>query len=134
MEDIIKLYQKFDKYKNNTYEELYYHIHPSINNKQHKTFKDEQGTYAFVNWALLNNEVQDHYKTTGRLYKHQWQSGKNVWLYDIIIIRKAKTVMKWVYNYFKDYLNVNESINWIRLDNNDNIYRVAKKYKREFHI
>ena len=134
MEDIVKLYKNFSKYKNNTYEELYYHIHPSIINNQYKTFKDELGTYAFVNWAFLNNTVENYYKTTGRLYKHQWQSGKNVWLYDIIIIRKAKTVMKWVYNYFKDYLNVNESINWIRLNNNDNIYRVAKKYKREFHI
>ena len=98
MEDIVKLYKNFSKYKNNTYEELYYHIHPSIINNQYKTFKDELGTYAFVNWDFLNNTVENHYKTTGRLYKHQWQSGKNVWLYDIIIIRKAKTVMKLVYN------------------------------------
>ena len=134
MQDIINLYKQFDKYKNNTDKDLSNHILPSIQCKQYKKFEDDKGIYAFVNWAFLNNTVENNYKTTGRLYKHQWQSGKNVCLYDIIIIRKAKTVMKWVYNYFKDYLNVNESINWIRLDNNDNIYRVAKKYKREFHI
>tara|TARA_R100001460_G_C3510250_1_gene171392 strand:+ start:460 stop:864 length:405 start_codon:yes stop_codon:yes gene_type:complete len=134
MDNIIKLYQRFDKYKDNTYKELYYHIYPSINNNQYKTFKDEQGTYGFVNWALLNNAVEDNYKTTGKLYKHQWKSGSNVWLYDIVIMRKAREVMSWVYSYFKGYLEVNQPINWLRLDKQNNIYRVSSKYKREFHI
>jgi hemolysin-activating ACP:hemolysin acyltransferase len=134
MEDIIKLYQRFDKYKDNTYQELYYHIYPSIINNQYKTFKDEQGTYAFVNWALLNTSVQNYYKKTAKLYKNQWKSGDNVWLYDIVIMRKAKEVMSWVYNYFKGYLEINQPINWLRLDKKNNIYRVSSKYKREFHI
>ena len=41
--------------------------------------------------------------------------------------------MAWVYNHFKNYLKVNEAIHWLRLDNNDNVYRISKKYKREFH-
>ena len=40
---------------------------------------------------------------------------------------------KRVYNYFKKLLKTNESISWLRLDKNDKVYRVAKKYKREFH-
>ena len=28
----------------------------------------------------------------------------NLWLYDIVIIRKSKEVMSWVYNYFKKLL------------------------------
>ena len=55
------------------------------------------------------------------------------WLYDIVILRKSKEVMSWVYNYFKKLLKTNESISWLRLDKNDKVYRVAKKYKREFH-
>ena len=39
----------------------------------------------------------------------------------------------WHKNLFKDYLKTNECINWLRLDNNNNIYRISKKFKREFH-
>ncbi len=134
MKDIIKLFQTFDKYKDNSYQELYYHILPSINLNQYKTFKDEKGLYGFVNWAKLDNKDEDQYNQTGFLYKSQWNSGKNIWLYDIVIIRKAKEVMRWVYNYFKGYLEVNQPINWLRLDKQNNIYRVSSKYKREFHI
>ena len=63
----------------------------------------------------------------------EWKSGVNLWLYDIVIIRKSKEVMSWVYNYFKKLLKTNESISWLRLDEDDKVYRVAKKYKREFH-
>ena len=133
MEQIIKLFQTFDKYKDNSYQELYYHILPSINLEQYKIFKDEKGLYGFVTWAKLSNKDEDQYSQTGLLYKNQWNTGKNIWLYDIVIIRKAKEVMRWVYNYFKGYLETNQSINWLRLDKDNNIYRIGKKYKREFH-
>ena len=132
-DEIINLYYKFDKYKKNTYPELYYHILPSINLNQYKVFKDEQGIFGFVNWAYLNKEIEKSYIQTSTIYKNEWKSGDYLWLYDIVIIRKSKEVMSWVYNYFKKLLKTNESISWLRLDKNDKVYRVAKKYKREFH-
>ena len=132
-DEIINLYYKFDKYKKNTYPELYYHILPSINLNQYKIFKDEQGIYGFVNWAYLSKEVEKSYIKTSKIYKNEWKSGDYLWLYDIVILRKSKEVMSWVYNYFKKLLKTNESISWLRLDKNDKVYRVAKKYKREFH-
>ena len=132
-DEIINLYYKHDKYKKFTYPELYYHILPSINLNQYKIFKDEKGVFGFVNWAFLNNANQDSYSKDGKIYKSEWKSGVNLWLYDIIIIRKSKEVMSWVYNYFKKLLKINESISWLRLDKNDKVYRVSKKYKREFH-
>ena len=132
-DNVIKLYRNFDKYKKNTYPELYYHILPSINLNQYKIFKDEQGIYGFVNWAYLSKEVEKSYIKTSKIYKNEWKSGDYLWLYDIVIIRKSKEVMSWVYNYFKKLLKTNESISWLRLDKNNKVYRVAKKYKREFH-
>ena len=132
-DEIINLYYKHDKYKKYTYPELYYHILPSINLNQYKIFKDDKGVFGFVNWAFLNNANQDSYSKDGKIYKSEWKSGVNLWLYDIIIIRKSKEVMSWVYNYFKKLLKINESISWLRLDKNDKVYRVSKKYKREFH-
>ena len=132
-DEIINLYYKFDKYKKNTYPELYYHILPSINLNQYKVFKDEQGIFGFVNWAYLSKEIEKSYIETSTIYKNEWKSGDYLWLYDIVILRKSKEVMSWVYNYFKKLLKTNESISWLRLDKNDKVYRVAKKYKREFH-
>ena len=132
-DEIINLYYKHDKYKKYTYPELYYHILPSINLNQYKIFKDDKGVFGFVNWAFLNDANQNSYSKNGKIYKSEWKSGVNLWLYDIIIIRKSKEVMSWVYNYFKKLLKINESISWLRLDKNDKVYRVSKKYKREFH-
>ena len=132
-DEIINLYYKHDKYKKYTYPELYDHILPSINLNQYKIFKDDKGVFGFVNWAFLNDANQNSYSKNGKIYKSEWKSGVNLWLYDIIIIRKSKEVMSWVYNYFKKLLKINESISWLRLDKNDKVYRVSKKYKREFH-
>ena len=132
-DNVISLYHNFNKYKKQTYEELYYHILPSINHNQYKIFKDEQGIYGFVNWAYLNKEVEKSYIKTSKIYKNEWKSGDYLWLYDIVIKRKPKEVMSWVYNHFKSFLKTNQSINWLRIDNQNNIYRISKKYKREFH-
>ena len=44
-----------------------------------------------------------------------------LWLYDIVIIRKSKEVMSWVYNYFKKLLKTNESISWLRLNKQNKV-------------
>ncbi len=130
---IINLYYLFPKYQNNTYQELFYHILPSLKLNQYKLFEDKDGVFGFVNWAYLNNDIEKEYIKNLKIYKNEWKSGVNLWLYDIVIIRKSKEVMSWVYNYFKKLLKTNESISWLRLDEDDKVYRVAKKYKREFH-
>ena len=130
---IINLYYLFPKYKNNTYQELFYHILPSLKLNQYKLFEDKDGVFGFVNWAYLNNEIEKEYIKNSKIYKNEWKSGVNLWLYDIVIIRKSKEVMSWVYNYFKKLLKTNQSISWLRLDMDDKVYRVSKKYKREFH-
>ena len=130
---IINLYYLFPKYKNNTYQELFYHILPSLKLNQYKLFEDKDGVFGFVNWAYLNNDIEKEYIKNLKIYKNEWKSGVNLWLYDIVIIRKSKEVMSWVYNYFKKLLKTNESISWLRLDKDDKVYRVSKKYKREFH-
>ena len=130
---IINLYYLFPKYKNNTYQELFYHILPSLKLNQYKLFEDKDGVFGFVNWAYLNNDIEKQYIKNSKIYKNEWKSGVNLWFYDIVIIRKSKEVMSWVYNYFKKLLKTNESISWLRLDKDDKVYRVSKKYKREFH-
>ncbi|HSG31495.1 MAG TPA: toxin-activating lysine-acyltransferase [Thermodesulfobacteriota bacterium] len=133
MEDIIKFYIQFNRYKKYTNVELSKHIEPCMKHNQYKRFDDDKGIFGFVSWAFLNEEAEELYKKKGLIKNDKWQSGNRLWLYDIVILRNARIVMSWVYNYFKDYLQTNQCINWLRLDDNNNIYRISKKYKREFH-
>ena len=48
MNEIIKFYQSFNRYKDNTDEEIYQHLIQCVNNNQYKLFKDN-GIYDFAN-------------------------------------------------------------------------------------
>ena len=61
--------------------------------------------FGFVNWAFLNEENEQNYKSNAKINKDQWQSGDRLWLHDILILRNARIVMSWVYNHFKNFLN-----------------------------
>ena len=126
---IIQLYKKFDKYKYVDEESIYYKILPSLRLNQ---YKSDNETY-FYNWAYLNDKAEKEYIQTGNIQPFNWRSGNNLWLYDIVILKDAKKVMRELIEKFKQELKVGECINWLRLDNEDYIYRVSKKYKRSFH-
>ena len=128
-QNIINLYKQFDKYKYVSNDTIYYKILPSLRLNQYKS--DEQ-TY-FYNWAYLSDKIQKEYINTGNIQPFNWRSGNNLWLYDIVILKDAKKVMNGLIEKFKQELKVGECINWLRLDNEDDVYRVSKKYKRSFH-
>jgi len=132
--NIINLFKSFDKYKDNTTEELKQHIEPSIHLNQFKVFEDKDGVYGFVNWAFLNEQAENEIKLTGKINTHNWNSGNRVWGYDVIMLRNPYKIMSWVRDYFKSILKTNEPIKWLRVDKDQNIYKVVTKYKREFHI
>jgi hemolysin-activating ACP:hemolysin acyltransferase len=134
MHDVISLYKTFDRYKDNTREELYYHILPSFKLNQYKIHKDkENNMYAFTNWAFLNDDVEKRFISTGILELEDWKSGSNVWHIDTICGKNMGKVMAWTKQYFKNILKVGQSLNWLRMDANKNIYRQSAKFKREFH-
>ena len=128
-QSIIELYKKFDKYKYVDEESIYYKILPSLRLNQ---YKSDNKTF-FYNWAYLNDKAQKEYIETGNIQPFNWRSGNNLWLYDIVILKDTKKVMRALIEKFKQELKVGECINWLRLDNEDYIYRVSKKYKRSFH-
>jgi len=133
IQQIISLYKKFDRYKNTTREELYYHILPSIKLKQYKIHKHGDEVIAFTNWAFLNEETEKKFMETLSIAKDKWNSGNKAWHIDTVCVKDMKKVMAWTKNYFKKILKVGEGLNWLRIDNNNNIYRKSIKFKREFH-
>jgi len=128
-QSIIKLYKKFDRYKWVDEQTIYFKILPSLRLNQ---YKSDNETY-FYNWAYLSDKTEKEYIETGNIQPFNWRSGNNLWLYDIVILKDAKKVMRELIAKFKQELKVGECINWLRLDDEEYIYRVSKKYKRSFH-
>ena len=131
---IVHLYRQFPKYDCYTYERLVTMITPSLNLDQYQIHRVGKDDVGYTNWAFLNDIVEHRYKLTGKLKANEWNCGKNIWVIGVIAKSHAKEIMTWTKEYFKPKLEVNESIKWIRSDDNFNIYRRSQKFKRHFHV
>ena len=131
---IVHLYRQFPKYDCYNYERLVTMIRPSLNLDQYQIHRVGKEDVGYTNWAFLNDIVEHRYKLTAKLKANEWNCGKNIWVIGVIAKSHAKEIMTWTKEYFKPQLEVNESIKWIRSDDNFNIYRRSQKIKRQFHI
>jgi hemolysin-activating ACP:hemolysin acyltransferase len=128
-DNVIKLYCNFDKYKKNTYPELYYHILPSINFNQYKIFKDEKGIYGFVNWAFVSKEIEQNFLKTGII--KNWKCGNIMLHIDFIATKNVKQIMSWLKNNSAKLLGLDKQIHWIRLNNNNKVRKIMKQTTKD---
>ena len=131
---IIHLYRQFPKYDKFTYKQLTEMITPSINLDQYQIHRIGNEDVGFTNWAFLSDNVEQRFKLIGKLKPNEWNCGDNIWVMQVVAKSHVKQIMKWVKDYFRDKIEVNESVKWIRANNDFQIYRRSQKYKREFHI
>jgi len=131
---IIHLYRQFPKYDKFTYKKLTEMITPSLNLDQYQIHRIGSQDVGYTNWAYLSDTVEQRYKLTGQLKSNEWKSGNNIWVIGVIAKSNAKQIMRWVIEYFRPKIEVNESVKWIRCNDNFNIYRISEKIKRPFHI
>ena len=131
---IVHLYRQFPKYDKFTYKQLTEMITPSVNLDQYQIHRIGNEDVGFTNWAYLSDNVEQRFKLIGKLKPNEWNCGDNIWVMQVVAKSNAKEIMKWVKDYFRDKIEVNESVKWIRADKDFQIYRRSEKYKREFHI
>ena len=131
---IIHLYRQFPKYDKFTYKQLTEMITPSINLDQYQIHRIGSEDVGFTNWAYLSDNVEQRFKLIGKVKPNEWNCGDNIWVMQVVAKSHVKEIMKWVKDYFRDKIEVNESVKWIRADKDFQIYRRSEKYKREFHI
>ena len=131
---IIHLYRQFKQYDKFTYKQLTEMITPSVNLDQYQIHRIGTEDVGFTNWAYLSDNVEQRFKLIGKLKPNEWNCGDNIWVMQVVAKSNAKEIMKWVKDYFRDKIEVNESVKWIRADKDFQIYRRSEKYKREFHI
>jgi len=131
MHDVISLYKKFDKYKDSTREDLYYHILPSFKLNQYKIHKDKNDMIAFTNWAFLNKDTEKKFIQTGDLRDNSWNSGNELWHIDTVCVKNIRKVMAWTKQHFTKVLGLNQPINWLRISDDNKIYRKTTRFTKE---
>ena len=133
MHEVIKLYKKFDRYKDYTHEELFFHILPSFKLSQYKIHKNGDDVIAFTNWAFLNKEAEKRFLQTTELESEDWNSGTEAWHVDTLCIGNIKKVMRWTKQYFTNLLGLGKPVHWLRLNNENKVYRKETRVTKEIY-
>lgn len=128
---VINLYKSFQKYQYVLREQLFFYLLTPFNNKQCKIFYTDDKVTGFISWCYLNDIKQKHFRNKGEVL--DWNCGTNVWLVDVLAINGIQSIMKWTKNHFTNELGANERVNYIRMDNALNIYRISSQSTKEFY-
>lgn len=131
MQEVVQLFRNYKKYDPISDSELRLYLMPSMKLKQCMTVYDNNELVGFANWAYLHSLVEKRFQETGKIKQTEWKSGINPWIIEVVSIKNTKELTKKLYNYFKKRTPINKCVQWLRT--NKEIYRIGKKYKREFH-
>jgi hemolysin-activating ACP:hemolysin acyltransferase len=88
---------------------------------------------AFTNWAFLSDDAQNRFISTGILKVNDWNSGNNVWHFDIICVKNLKKVMSWIKQHYTNLLGINKPVHWLRVSEDGKIYRITKTLTKEHY-
>jgi hemolysin-activating ACP:hemolysin acyltransferase len=128
---VIALYKSFDKYKYILNEQLFFYLLTTFNNKQCKVFYTDKKVTGFISWSYMDEKNSEHFKKTGEVL--DWNCGNIVWLVDVLAIDGIQSIMKWTKNHFTKELGTNQRVNYIRMDNDLNIYRISSQSTKAFY-
>ena len=131
---VIHLYRQFPRYDKMKYQDLVNAITPSINLDQYQIHRVNGQDVGFTNWAFLSDEVEKRFTTTGKLKPNEWKSGNNIWHIETVAKSHLREIMNWTKEYFRNLLEVDQPLKWLRISDDSTIYRRSMKFKREFHI
>lgn len=131
---IIHLYRQFPRYDKMKYQDLVNAITPSINLDQYQIHRVNGQDVGFTNWAYLSDEVEKRFMTTGKLKSNEWNCGNNIWHIETVAKSHLREIMNWTKEYFRNLLEVDQPLKWLRIADDSTIYRRSMKFKREFHI
>ncbi len=134
-DEVVKLYQKFDKYKKNTDNQLHCHIEPSFELNQYKVHRHNGKVVAFTNWAFMSEKHEEHYKKTGQMLFNFWDSGDRCWIVDSVCHDdNFNAVYEWAKKYFTQQLGIGVPVSWLRVEDYGKIKEKNTKFTKEEYI
>ena len=120
---IISLYRKYKRYDQYSDKDLFFRILPSYQLKQYKLHKQGDEVIGYTNWAFLSDDAEKRLISGVSLPASDWNSGNNVWHMDIVCVKNVIKVMSEAKKKFKNMIGINKPVKWLRLDDNQKIYR-----------
>jgi hemolysin-activating ACP:hemolysin acyltransferase len=129
--DTVNFYHSFNRYKENTREELFDYLSTPFSLKQYKYFYKENRMSGFISWAYLDELNEEHYMKTGKV--NNWKSGNIVWLVDVLSMNDVKSIVEWGKKYFTDKIGKNKKVNYLRMDKDLNIKKISYLLTKEFY-
>ena len=129
--DIIYFFRKFQKYDIVSDLDLLEYLRPFIHTEQYKLFFDKEDVIGYVSWAFLDDLNQHLFRKTGT--PNKINGGNNIWLIDVVSTKDVNYQVKWILNYFVKECGINKKINYLRIDQHNNIAKVGSKFTKEYH-
>ncbi len=131
MYGVIELFYQFQKYKSFTREDLFNYLIPVFNSGQYKIFYKDEKVTGFVSWAFLDDHRQDIFRKTGRILSYN--CGTNLWVIDVVSSNDVKIQMGWIKNYFTQILGVNKHMNYLRVNEHNQIRMIKRQTTKEHY-
>lgn len=119
LERVIDFYKSFDDYSKYSDSELYYHLYPSFQFKQYRTYTDDSEIIGFVNWCFLNDISARKFETRGLILPDQWNSGGNFYIVDLVSARDTIKITSDIKRMCLLMLGNRKEMNYLRVKNNE---------------
>ncbi len=129
--EIVHLFRRFNKYDPISDLDLLDYLRPFLETKQFKIFKTNGYITGYVSYAYFDDLNQHIFKNTG--VSRKLKSGDNIWVIDLVSSENVKYKVKWIANYFAKKHGANVKINYLRVDQYNNIATITSKLTKEYH-
>lgn len=126
--DVIDLHKSFHPlYKDTSIKHIYGEIYPCLLVGQYILERNEdQEIVGFTNWALFNEEAEDHFRQSIKVRTQDWQCGNRIWI--INAINKNQSCLAQIRRLHKFFRNLCEGamIYYLRIKSEKVLERQVK--------
>lgn len=118
IDEVVTYYKLFDKYKDEEDINIIHHLLPCYENNQYQILKDKDKIIGFINWAYLNNNIQNKFMENAIINRFEWNCGKNIWIINYLSF-ETKLFSKWLKHQAIKHFGLNQKLHWLRVKDND---------------
>jgi len=130
IDEVIRFFQSFDRYKDTSTELLNFKLEPSISLNQYKIFGHQEIT-GFMNWAYLNDVMKLKFINHGIIDYGNWKSGDNLCFVHLLCRKDLRDMINWAKKHFGTEMQYDKEVVWIRINKDiEKVMRINNKWVR----
>ena len=130
IDEVIRFFQSFDRYKDSSTELLNFNLEPSISLNQYKIFGHQEIT-GFMNWAYLSDVMKLKFINHGIIDYGNWKSGDNLCFVHLLCRKDLRDMINWAKKHFGTEMQYDKEVVWIRINKDiEKVMRINNKWVR----